>query len=403
MIQPPANGMWPSPFNPPLASWGGTDRTIRIADCTLRDGEQQAGIVMDRDAKLEIAGMLDALGVYDIEAGTVASSEEDRAAISAIVAAGFTAKTSVLCRGLTRDIDLAHELGVWGVRLSFPISEVERAHKLKGISNPSYLEKALGLTRHAKDKGLAVIFSPYDTTRADPAFLSELVAALAESGTVDRLRIVDTTGCALPEAITGIVTRIRKAGPDLPLEIHCHNDFGLGCANTLAGIRAGADYVSSTINGLGERCGNAATEDVVMALEVLEGYRTGLKLDMFREISRRVSALSGIPVPVNKAVVGDNAFRHEAGMVVAGVLKEPFTAESYKPEIVGQTREILLGKKSGLVSVAHKLDVLGMQLPQEKHQALLDEVKVIATKHRRAVTDDELRTLLSAFGAVAAA
>ncbi|WP_167591653.1 LeuA family protein [Jiella endophytica] len=394
MIQPPANGMWPSPFNPGIAAWGGEERTLRIADCTLRDGEQQAGIVMDREAKLEIARMLDELGVYEIEAGTVASSEEDRAAIAAIVAAGLDARISVLCRGLTQDIDLAASLGVWGVRLSFPISEVERAHKLKGISNADYLEKALMLTRHARDKGLAVIFSPYDTTRAEPEFLAELVAALDRSGTVDRLRIVDTTGCALPEAITDIVSRIRQAAPGLALEIHCHNDFGLACANTLAGVRAGADYVSSTINGLGERCGNAATEDVVMALEVLEGYRTGLKLETFQAISRRVEALSRIPVPVNKAVVGANAFRHEAGMVVAGVLKEPFTAESYKPEIVGQKREILLGKKSGLVSVAHKLGELGLTLPQEAHPALLDRVKVIATRERRAVTNDELRALV---------
>lgn len=396
MIQPPASGMWPSPFNPGMTAWGGRERTIRIADCTLRDGEQQAGIVMDRDAKLEIARLLDAFGVYEIEAGTVASSEEDRAAIGAIVAAGLDAKTSVLCRGLEKDIDLAASLGVWGVRLSFPISRIERAHKLKGMSDADYLKRALALTGHARDKGLAVIFSPYDTTRAEPEFLVELVQALDQSGTLDRLRIVDTTGCALPEAITDIVGRIRSAAPSLALEIHCHNDFGLACANTLAGIRAGADYVSSTINGLGERCGNAATEDVVMALEVLEGYRTGLRLDRLREISGRVSELSGIPVPVNKAVVGDNAFRHEAGMVVAGVLKEPFTAEAYKPEIVGQSREIMLGKKSGLISVTHKLRELGLALPEDRHQALLDEVKAIATRNRRAVTDAELRRLVKA-------
>lgn len=398
MIEPPENGMWPSPFNPGAASWGGGERTIRIADCTLRDGEQQAGIVMDRNAKLEIARMLDDLGVYEIEAGTVASSEEDRAAISAIVGAGLNARISVLCRGMEKDIDLARSLGVWGVRLSFPISRIERAHKLKGMSDAAYLARALELSGYARENGLAVIFSPYDTTRAEPEFLAELVAALEASGAVERLRIVDTTGCALPEAITEIVGQIRSAAPTIPLEIHCHNDFGLACANTLAGIRAGADYVSSTINGLGERCGNAATEDVVMALEVLEGYRTGLGLEKFRDISRRVAELSGIPVPVNKAVVGDNAFRHEAGMVVAGVLKEPFTAESYRPEIVGQSREILLGKKSGLVSVTHKLGEIGMTVPDDQLDGLLEEIKAIATRHRRAVTESELRELAAARG-----
>lgn len=399
MIEAPANGMWPSPFNPPAASWNGPSRTIRFADCTLRDGEQQAGIVMDKEAKLAIARALDAIGVYEIEAGTVASSNEDRAAISAIVAAKLNAKVSVLCRGLNADIDLAKALDVWGVRLSFPISAVERAHKLKGISDKDYLSKALDLTRYAKSLGLYVIFSPYDTTRADPVFLERLVAALAEAGTVDRLRIVDTTGCALPEAIAEITRRIKRAAPGLALEIHCHNDFGLGCANTLAGIREGADYVSSTINGLGERCGNAATEDVALALEVLTGYRTGLKLEQFHKISGLVAELSGIPVPVNKAVVGANAFRHEAGMVVAGVLKEPFTAEPYKPEIVGQKREILLGKKSGLVSIAYRLESLGLKLADAEQPKLLNDVKEHATRLKRALTDSEFRELALSHGA----
>jgi len=209
---------------------------------------------------------------------------------------------------------------------------------------------------------------------------------------------VDTTGCALPEAITFLVSRIRTAAPVLPLEIHCHNDFGLACANTLAGIRAGADYVSSTINGLGERCGNAATEDVALALEVLEGYRTGLRLDRFRELSQRVAALSAVPVPVNKAVVGDNAFRHEAGMVVAGVLKDPFTAEPYSPEIVGQTRQILLGKKSGLVSIEHKLKELGLTADGDRSQALLERVKAVSTRKRRAITDAEFREIVGEIG-----
>jgi isopropylmalate/homocitrate/citramalate synthase len=398
MIHPPENGMWPSPFNPGRSAWVGHGRTIRIADCTLRDGEQQAGVVMDREAKIAVAGALDRLGVYEIEAGTVASSGEDRAAIAEMVRIGLNARISVLCRGLTADIDMAHSLGVWGARLSFPISPVERAHKLKGISDEDYLQKALFLTKYAQNKGLHVIFSPYDTTRADPDFLNELVVALDKAGTVDRLRIVDTTGCALPEAIAEITRRIRAAGPGLALEIHCHNDFGLACANTLAAIRMGADYVSSTINGLGERCGNAATEDVVMALEVLEGYPTGIKLEQLRGISELVSKLSGIPVPVNKAVVGDNAFRHEAGMVVAGVLKEPFTAEAYRPEIVGQKREILLGKKSGLVSIAYKLEQVGLKLPEEEHPDLLDRVKVIATQQRQAISEEQFAEMVRGLG-----
>lgn len=395
MIEAPANGMWPSPFNAVDGRSPLEGRQIRIADCTLRDGEQQAGVVLDRQAKIAIAKALDAIGIYEIETGTVASSNEDRAAIEEIAALGLEAKTSVLCRGLNADIDLAHSLGVWGVRLSFPISLVERAHKLKGISDDDYIARTLALTGYARDKGLQVIFSPYDTTRAELPFLRRLIGEIRDAGTVDRLRIVDTTGCALPGAISTITSAIRYIAPDLDLEIHCHNDFGLACANTLAALDCGATYVSSTINGLGERCGNAATEDVVMALEVLRGYRTGIQIAQFKALSELVSRLSRVAVPVNKAVVGENAFRHEAGMVVAGVLKEPFTAESYAPELVGQKRQILLGKKSGLVSVAYKLKTLGLTVPDEQHAAILERAKELATRLGRHLDNDEFRSLLT--------
>jgi isopropylmalate/homocitrate/citramalate synthase len=387
--------MWPSPFNEVLSAEPG-GRQIRFADCTLRDGEQQAGIVFDQNAKLRIGHLLDEIGVYEIEAGTVASSEEDRKSIKSLAQAGLTAKISVLCRGLKSDIDLAAELDVWGVRLSFPISQIERTNKLKGIGDDEYIDKTLELTRHARERGMQVIFSPYDTTRAELPFLRRLIGELKSAGTVDRLRIVDTTGCALPSAITRIISEIRSVDPRLALEIHCHNDFGLACANTLAGIAAGADYVSTTLNGIGERCGNAATEDVALALEVLYGWKTGLNLSRFTSVAKEVSQLSGIPIPVNKAVVGENAFRHEAGMVVAGVLKDPFTAEAYEPEIVGQQRMILLGKKSGLVSIDYKLEEIGIDMPSELRPRLLEEVKAEAVRKGRAISDGEFLQLVEA-------
>lgn len=395
MTAPKINGrMWPSPFN---AAEGVIDarREIRFADCTLRDGEQQAGIVFDTKAKIRIGHLLDELGIYEIEAGTVASSEEDRRSIKLLAEAGLKAKISVLCRGVNADLEEAARLGAWGVRLSFPISKIERKHKLKDIGDEPYIERALELTALARKLGVEIIFSPYDTTRAELPFLRRLVATLSEAKAVDRLRIVDTTGCALPTAITRVVREIADAAPGLPLEIHCHNDFGLACANTLAGIEAGADYVSSTFNGLGERCGNASTEEVAMALEALYGWRTGLELSRFTDVAREISALSGIPIPVNKAVVGENAFRHEAGMVVAGVLKDPFTAEAYEPEIVGQRRQILLGKKSGLVSIAYTLERLGLSAPVERHPTILEKVKELAVAKGRAIDDDEFRSILA--------
>ena len=396
MSSAPKGGMWPSPFNQPFGPAIPRDRQILISDCTLRDGEQQAGIVFDRAAKVSIARALDSIGIYEIEAGTVASSDEDRAAVAEMSKLGLRAKISVLCRGITGDIDQAAALGAWGVRLSYPISLIERKHKLKGVSDEEYLKRALELCEYSKRRNLYVIFSPYDTTRAELAFLRRVVTELAKSGTVDRLRIVDTTGCALPAAITYIVGNIREVAPKLPLEIHCHNDFGLACANTLAGIVAGADYASTTVNGLGERCGNAATEEVVMALEVLYGVKTGLDLTKLTEISRLVTDLSDVRTQVNKAVVGESAFRHESGMVVAGLLQDPFTAETYQPELVGQRRQILLGKKSGLVSISYKVKELGLSVPEQCFPEMLSRVKSEAVNKRRAITDEEFRQIANA-------
>lgn len=389
----PKEGMWPSPFNQPFGPAIAPSRRILISDCTLRDGEQQAGVVFDRAAKVSIARALDSIGIYEIEAGTVASSDEDRVAVAEMCQLGLRAKISVLCRGITGDIDQAAALGVWGVRLSYPISPIERKHKLKGMGDEEYLKRALELCEYSQRKGLYVVFSPYDTTRAELPFLRRVVAELARSGTVDRLRVVDTTGCALPEAITYLTGNIREVAAKLPLEIHCHNDFGLACANTLAGILAGADYASTTINGLGERCGNAATEEVVMALEVLYGVKTGLDLTKLTEISRLVAELSGIRTQVNKAVVGESAFRHESGMVVAGLLQDPFTAETYQPELVGQRRQILLGKKSGLVSISYKVKEMGLSVPEQCFPEMLNRVKNVAVSKRRALTDEEFRQI----------
>ena len=391
MTNSPTNGMWPSPFNRQASL--DRSRKILFSDCTLRDGEQQAGVAFDRGAKVRIARALDDLGIYEIEAGTVASSDEDRAAVSEMCRIGLRAKISVLCRGLAADIDQAAALGVWGVRLSFPISQLERKHKLKGMGDEEYLQKALALCEHARRKGLYVVFSPYDTTRGELAFLRRLVAELQKAGTVDRLRIVDTTGCALPEAIAYLIGQVRDAAPRIPLEIHCHNDFGLACANTLAGLTAGADYASTTINGLGERCGNAPTEEVAMALEALYGIRTGLDLCKLTDVARLVAQLSGVPMPVNKAVVGEGAFRHESGMVVAGLLQDPFTAEPYQPELVGQQRSIVLGKKSGLASISYKVGQMRLPIPEQRFPDMLARVKQAAVAKHRALTDAEFRSV----------
>ena len=250
--------------------------TIRIADCTLRDGEQQAGIVLNSDDKVAIARKLDELGVYEIEAGTPASSREDRDAVEAIAAAGLTAKVSGLARARRDDVDELAAIGCWGARLSFPISNIQRQAKFAGMSDDKYLAIALEITEYVKERGLECIFSPFDTTRCDLDFLRRVLGEFAKRGTVDRVRVVDTTGCATPHIARYLVKEMKKAG-DIPIEAHFHDDFGLAVANTIAAAEAGAEYLSVTMNGIGERAGNASLEETVVALKVLYGVDTGIR------------------------------------------------------------------------------------------------------------------------------
>jgi isopropylmalate/homocitrate/citramalate synthase len=367
---------------------------VRVADCTLRDGEQQAGIVFTRQDKIDIARALDRLDVYEIEAGTPASSEEDRQAIEDIVAAGLTSKISALARGRRDDIDLVANCGAWGARLSMPISAIQRVNKLK-LGDDQYIKLALETTAYTKQRGLECIFSPYDTTRSELPLLRRLLGEFNREKTVDRVRIVDTTGCATPQIISFLVREMTEMS-DIPIEIHCHDDFGLAVANTIAAVQQGAEYISVTVNGIGERSGNASLEESVLALRVLYGVECDVDMSQFVDLSRLVEERSGIALPAHKAVVGRGAFAHESGMVVAGLLKEPFTAESYMPELVGQIRQIVLGKKSGVSSVEAKLKQLGISVPAETLPVILTQVKEEAVKTKRPVGEARLREFAAA-------
>jgi isopropylmalate/homocitrate/citramalate synthase len=380
-----------SPFSDLAHSGSSFPAEVRIADCTLRDGEQQAGIVFTRQDKVDIARALDRLGVYEIEAGTPASSDEDREAIEEIAAGGLNAKISALARGRRDDIDLVASTGAWAARLSMPISTIQRVNKMK-LGDEEYLKLAREMTTYAKERGLAVVFSPYDTTRSELPLLRRLLDQFNHTKAVDRVRIVDTTGCATPQ-IVGFLVREMRQVTDIPIEIHCHDDFGLAVANTIAGVQQGAEYVSVTVNGIGERSGNASLEETALALKVLYGVDCGLDMTQFVAVSQLVEELSGIALQAHKAVVGRGAFSHESGMVVAGLLKEPFTAESYVPELVGQKRDVVLGKKSGVASVEAKLKQLGIAMPADKLQGILADIKDEAVKTKRPVGESRLREI----------
>jgi isopropylmalate/homocitrate/citramalate synthase len=248
------------------------------------------------------------------------------------------------------------------------------------------------MTEYAKERGLAVIFSPYDTTRSELPLLRRLLEQFNKIKTVDRVRIVDTTGCATPQIIGFLVRQMRDMS-DIPIEIHCHDDFGLAVANTIAGVQQGAEYISVTVNGIGERSGNASLEETALALRVLYGVDCGIDMTKFLELSRLVEERSGIALQAHKAVVGRGAFSHESGMVVAGLLKEPFTAESYVPELVGQKRDVVLGKKSGVASVSAKLEQLGIAVPADTLPILLTQIKEEAVRTKRPISEGRLREL----------
>ena len=373
-------------------------KNVRIVDCTLRDGEQQPGIVFTRKDKVKIAQCLDKLGVDEIEAGMPAVSGEDFEAISEIVSLNLRARISAIANTKPEDIKLVQKTGAWGLRISLPVSTLQRRYKLKK-SDDEVLTMALSVAELAKESGLYVIFSPYDTTRCDLPFLVKLISELSTRKLVDRIRIVDTVGSALPSAIRFLVRTMKEISGGLPMEIHCHNDFGMALASTTEGVLTGCEYVSCAMNGLGPHSGNVALEEVALLMELLYGISTGIDLKYIREVALLVEELSGITIHPNKAVIGPNAFANEAGLAVGGILKNIFVGHAYEPELVGQKLRIVIGKKSGLPSIRHVLDAYGIKMPDDDARQVLQEVKKLAIRKKSTITDEELLEIANRYSA----
>lgn len=366
---------------------------LRIADCTLRDGEQQPGVVFRKEDKIRIAELLNELGIHEIEAGMPAVSLEDAEAIRQINLKGSKAKITALARATTEDIDVVADVGCWGVILSLPVGFLQLEYKLKWPEE-KVIETAIAMADYAKKKGLYVTMSPYDTTRVDLNFLDRYLKSVVAAGNVDRFRLVDTTGAVMPRAIGFLVDRMRQKIGDLPIEVHCHNDFGLATATALAAAEAGVDVLSTTMNGLGERAGNTATEEVVVALRVLYGLDLGIALNRIEKVSKEVQRISGVKLQPHKSIVGKNAFSHESGLIVAGVLNNPFTGESLSPSLVGRSRKILIGKKSGLASIQAKLKELNLEASISKEREILEKVKQISINKKAHLSDAEFRKIV---------
>lgn len=369
---------------------------VSIHDTTLRDGEQQPGLVFRKDEKLKIALALDEAGVEFIEAGMPAVSSEDFEAIREIAQQGLKARVMAFVRCLKEDVDLALKTEVPGLVMELPSSEhiIQYAYKWP-------VEKALMRARealeYAKQHGLYVKFFTIDATRSDMDFLRKVIGNVHDL--MDVLVVADTFGVMHPLAIGYFIKKLKEFVKK-PIEIHAHNDFGLAVANSIFAVINGASGVHVTVNGIGERSGNASLEEITLALELLLGVRTGIKLDKLYNLSKLVERFSGVTLPPNKPVVGDNVTRIESGIIADWWLNvrntRPVEILPYLPSLVGRNQDIilLLGKKSGKGTIIEKLKEANLSLDETIIMRILNEVKKEAITRKRPLTDDEFREII---------
>jgi isopropylmalate/homocitrate/citramalate synthase len=373
-------------------SWKKPSSPIGLYDTTLRDGEQAVGVVLGTDEKVAIARALDALGVDRIEAGFPRVSPEDAEAMREIVSAGLSAETWGFARAVKGDVDAVLDVGVRATVIEAPVSD--RKLSAYGMSRDTLCERVVETISYAVASGLKVCFFAVDSTRADSGFLEEVIHKAVDAG-ASEIAIVDTIGVASPEAAALIVGRARKwLGPDLPIHWHGHNDFGLATGAAIAAVRAGATWVQGTVNGMGERAGNASLGEVAMALEALYGIRTNLRLERLHEVSALVQERSGYVLDRWKPLTGEALFARESG-AVASQFHDPPAIEPYAPEVVGAHRSVVLGKKSGLDSIRIKLADLELEADRERWPGLLVDVKRLGARKRGLVSDDEFRSMVA--------
>ncbi|MBW9222338.1 2-isopropylmalate synthase [Methanothermococcus sp. SCGC AD-155-C09] len=363
---------------------------VAIFDTTLRDGEQTPGVSLTPEEKVEIAINLNNLGVDVIEAGFPISSQGEREAIKRITSLSMDAEICALARAVKKDIEVAIDCDVDSIHTFIATSPLHRKYKLK-MDKEEIIKKAVEAVEYIKDHGITVEFSGEDATRTEPQYLIEVYRAVEEAG-ADRINVPDTVGVMIPKAMEYLIKKIREE-ISLPISVHCHNDFGLAVANSLGAIEGGAQQIHCTINGLGERAGNAALEEVVLSLKMIYGINTNIKSEKLTEISNLVSKLTGIKTQVNKAIVGENAFAHESGIHAHGVLAHALTYEPIPPEIVGQRRKIILGKHTGSHAIESKLKELGFKvgenLTEEQFKEIVNRIKDIGDKEKR-ITDNDV-------------
>ena len=362
------------------------DDGVKLLDTTLRDGEQAPGVSLTPEEKAHIARKLDAAGIDVIEAGSACTGDGERATIERVTALDLSARVTSFCRGLQRDVDLALDCGVDGIDLVVPASDRHVTGKVD-TTREANVARTVELVEYATDHGLWVEVIGEDGSRADLDYLERLMAAALDAG-ADRVCYADTVGHATPERTRECVSTLADLGPT---STHTHDDLGLAMANALVSVAAGADMVHGTVNGIGERAGNVALEEVAIALD--HGYDVAtMDLERVYDLAQLVANRTGIPLAPNKAVVGENAFTHESGIHTDGTLKDDAMYEPYPPEKVGRTRRLALGKHAGRAGIEAALDERGVSVTDEELAEVVARVKAIGDRGKR-VTDADLLTI----------
>lgn len=361
-------------------------KAVGLYDSTLRDGEQTVGVTLGPEEKLQIARALTALGVDRIEAGFPRVSYDDAKSYELIMGADLDAEIWGFSRAVPADVEQLLELGVRGAVIESPVSEGKLA--AYGMSREKVLDRIVTAVKWATENDVTVCYFAVDSTRADLGFLAEVYQAAVEAG-AQELAVVDTLGIASPEAAAFLVRQVLSwVGPEIPVHWHGHNDFGLATAGSIAAVRAGATWVQGTVNGMGERAGNANLPEFALALEALYGVTTNMRFEKIQEVAELVQRVSGYELEPYKPLTGHNLFVRESG-AVAAQFHDPQAVEPYSSEVVSAPRGIVLGKKSGLASIAIKSNELGLDLPEDKHADVLAAVKDLSVSKGGLVSDDE--------------
>lgn len=389
------NAWWASPLNdkPEIKKTYWPGQKVTIHDATLRDGEQTPGVVFSEDDKFRIAEALVETGVTRIEAGMPAVSESDRNAIKRIARELPQAEIFTFARATRGDINMAVDCGAKGVVIEVPIGYPKLKYQF-GWTWEKVFEKSADCIRYAKEQGMYAVYFPYDATRANEDDIENLLRSLMRDAAPSSVGIVDTMGCAMPQTIMHMVRWYKQLTDNLPIEVHTHNDFGMAVATELAGVAAGADVIHACVNGLGERTGNAALEELILSMNILMGMDTSYKLDKLPALCELVQMLSGVKVAPNKPFVGVRNYTRESGIGADLVIKEPLAMFATDPRYFGRTAEVALGKKSGKANITYHLELLGKTATDEQVADLVAQVKAAGLEKKRLLTLEEFEKMV---------